>query len=59
MTTTVYERFDVMDNESLSAVKGGLSDCALGILSTGGLGAVGGPWGLVGGAMVGAATFCF
>ncbi|WP_331852231.1 Blp family class II bacteriocin [Streptococcus ferus] len=45
MTTTVCERFDVMDNESLSAVKGGLSDCALGILSTGGLGAVGGPGG--------------
>lgn len=59
MNTQAFERFDIMDNEALSAVEGGLSDCATGILGTGGLGAVGGPWGMVGGAMVGAAAFCF
>ncbi|MGT2924906.1 Blp family class II bacteriocin [Streptococcus caviae] len=59
MNTMAFEQFEAMDNQALAAVEGGFSDCATGILGTGGLGAVGGPWGIVGGAMVGAAAFCF
>ncbi|EHI74103.1 Bacteriocin class II with double-glycine leader peptide [Streptococcus criceti] len=58
--TLAFEQFEAVDNETLAIVKGGLSDCAQGTLATAALGAAtgGGPWGAVGGGLVGVAAFC-
>ncbi len=51
------EQFDVMTSAELSTVEGGVS-CFEGVIGVGGLGSTAGPWGLVGGVLVGAAAFC-
>lgn len=51
------EQFGVMTDEALSTVEGGVS-CFEGVIGVGGLGSTAGPWGLVGGVLVGAAAFC-
>ena len=48
MATQTIENFNTLDLETLASVEGGLS-CDEGMLAVGGLGAVGGPWGAVGG----------
>ena len=58
MATQTIENFNTLDLETLASVEGGLS-CDEGRLAVGGLGAVGGPWGAVGGVLVGAALYCF
>ncbi|MFR7931366.1 MAG: Blp family class II bacteriocin [Streptococcus thermophilus] len=58
MATQTIENFNTLDLETLASVEGGLS-CDEGMLVVGGLGAVGGPWGAVGGVLVGAALYCF
>ena len=58
MATQTIENFNTLDLETLASVEGGLS-CDEGMLEVGGLGAVGGPWGAVGGVLVGAALYCF
>ena len=58
MATQTIENFNTLDLETLASVEGGLS-CDEGMLGVGGLGAVGGPWGAVGGVLVGAALYCF
>lgn len=57
MSTQATKQFDTLDNASLEGIKGGVS-CFEGVLGLGGLGAVGGPWGVVGGVLVGFAGFC-
>ena len=52
MATQTIENFNTLDLETLASVEGGLS-CDEGMLAVGGLGAVGGPWGAVGGVLVG------
>ena len=52
MATQTIENFNTLDLETLASVEGGLS-CDEGML------AVGGPWGAVGGVLVGAALYCF
>ena len=58
MATQTIENFNTLDLETLASVEGGLS-CDEGMLAVGGLGAIGGPWGAVGGVLVGAALYCF
>ena len=58
MATQTIENFNTLDLETLASVEGGLS-CDEWMLAVGGLGAVGGPWGAVGGVLVGAALYCF
>ena len=58
MATQTIENFNTLDLETLASVEGGLS-CDEGMLAVGGLGPVGGPWGAVGGVLVGAALYCF
>ena len=58
MATQTIENFNTLDLETLASVEGGLS-CDEGMLAVGGLGAVCGPWGAVGGVLVGAALYCF
>ena len=58
MATQTIENFNTLDLETLASVEGGLS-CDEGMLAVGGLGEVGGPWGAVGGVLVGAALYCF
>ena len=58
MATQTIENFNTLDLETLASVEGGLS-CDEGMLAVGGLVAVGGPWGSVGGVIVGAALYCF
>ena len=58
MATQTIENFNTLDLETLASVEGGLS-CDEGMLAVGVLGAVGGPWGAVGGVLVGAALYCF
>ena len=58
MATQTIENFNTLDLETLASVEGGLS-CAGGMLAVGGRGAGGGPWGAVGGVLVGAALYCF
>ena len=58
MATQTIENFNTLDLETLASVEGGLS-CDEGMLAVGGLGSVGGPWGAVGGVLVGAALYCF
>ena len=58
MATQTIENFNTLDLETLASVEGGLA-CDEGMLAVGGLGAVGGPWGAVGGVLVGAALYCF
>ncbi|SDJ30049.1 Blp family class II bacteriocin [Streptococcus equinus] len=57
MNTKTFEQFDVMTEAELSTVEGGVS-CFEGVIGVGGLGSTAGPWGLVGGVLVGAAAFC-
>ena len=57
MNTKTFEQFDVMTDTELAKVEGGVS-CFEGVIGVGGLGCVGGPWGMVGGVLVGAAAFC-
>lgn len=57
MMNTMVKQFEVMDEVMLSNIEGGVS-CFEGIVGVGGLGAVAGPWGVLGGVLVGAASFC-
>lgn len=57
MNMKTFEQFELMDNKELSTIEGGVS-CFEGVVGVGGLGAVAGPWGVVGGVLVGAAAFC-
>ena len=54
---TMVKQFEVMDEVMLSNIEGGVS-CFEGIVGIGGLGAVAGPWGVLGGVLVGVAIFC-
>lgn len=57
MNLKMMEQFEVMDEVMLSNIEGGVS-CFEGIVGIGGLGAVAGPWGALGGVLVGYASFC-
>lgn len=57
MNTKAMEKFEVMDEMVLSTIEGGVS-CFEGVIGVGGLGAVAGPWGVLGGVLVGTAAFC-
>ena len=57
MMNTMVKQFEVMDEVMLSNIEGGVS-CFEGIVGIGGLGAVAGPWGVLGGVLVGVASFC-
>ena len=58
MATQTIKNFNPLDLETLASVEGGFS-CDEGMLAVGALGAAGGPWGAVGGVLVGAALYCF
>ena len=57
MTTKTMEQFEVLDTETLASVQG-RNFCENGILAMAGIGTAGGPWGVVGGVLVGAAIYC-
>ena len=57
MNTKMMSQFEIMDTDMLACVEGGVS-CFEGVVGIGSLGAAAGPWGALGGVLVGYASFC-